>query len=628
MIKKCGTLTNYKNLIFVGLAHLVLGIFSGCAGLETSSNQSMYHESSLNDLNRAPERFSPPLHESELADTKKYPLNPHTQADYYFTRGEAYSLEGESRKAIEAYKTVLLYDPSSATVNLKLAIESIKSGLISESINYCEAAIKLDEKRTDVRLLLAGLYTSIKAYDGAIREYEKVLSLDPGNDEAPLYLGAVYAEKKQYSKALGYFAQLARDEDYANRYLVEYYAGRVYQEMKRGAEAEASFRRSLALKSDFYDAIAALGSLLESQGKKDKVIDLYVKFQRDNGPHSNVASALAQIFLSRQEYDKALEQLLLLEEFGEDAITVKVKIALIYVEQKKYEKAVTKFEETLGLAPESDKVRFYLAALHEEMKDENKALKYFQEIPVESNFYSESVLHAASLLKKQDNLKAARDVLEKALNTKPENPQLFILYAAIMDNLGQYEEGLQRVNQGLERFPNQPNILFYYGTLSDKLGKKEEMVKVMKRILEIDPKHTQAINYLAYTYAEDSVHLSDAESLARKAHQLSPEDPFIMDTLGWVLYKQGRVKEAIPWLESALTHQPNESVIAEHLGDAYILHKLPEKAKEMYRRAMQSESDKDKLRKIEGKLSSIEFKSEEQQHRLPASIFDPIKPPK
>jgi len=622
MMRKYQILNEYKILSKIGTLVFSITLVNGCASTDKLSDNNIYHESSMNDLNKAPERFSPPAHENELSDSSKFPTNPHTKADFYFTMGETYSLEGDSRKAIEAYKTVLVYDANSATVNLKLAVESIKSGLMSEAINYCETAIKLDPKRIDVHLLLAGLYSSIKAYDGAIKEYEKVLSLDPNNDEAPLYLGAVYAEKKQYSKALGYFSKLANDEEYANRYVVEYYSGRVYQEMKKNFEAEAAYKRSLLRKSDFYDAAIALGNFYEAQGKKDLAIELYVKFQRENGPHSGLASALAQIFLNKQEYDKALEQLLILEEFGDDLISVKVKIALIYVEQKKYTQAVVKFQETLNLAPDSDKVRFYLAALHEEMKENDLALKYFQEIPVDSNFYSESMIHAAAILKKQDRLTAAKDVLNKAIEVKPENPQMFILYAAIMDGLGQYEEALTKVNQGLERFPNQPNILFYYGTLNDKLGKKDEMVKVMRKIIDMDPKHTQAINYLAYTYAEEASNLNQAEILARKAHQLSPEDPFIKDTLGWVLYKQGRVKEAIPWLESALSTQPDESVIAEHLGDAYSFHKLPEKAREMYKRAMKSEVDKEKLKKIEEKLTSIDLPSKDQ--RLPSSILEPI----
>lgn len=603
---------------------VLLLVISGCASSGRVDGGATYHEASMNDLNQAPSRFMPPSDESYFQQNAGHPANMQSNADYYFAMGESYSLDGESRKALEAYKTVLLYDPESPTVHLRLAVESVKLGMITEAINYCEAAIKLDEKRVDSHMLLAGLYSSLKAYDGAIKEYERVIALDASNTEATLYLGAVHAERKQYKKAQDYFSKLAKDEDYNNRHLAEYYSGRVYQEMKMLREAESAYRRSLERKSDFYDALLALGGLLELQGKKEQQIALYSKYQKENGPNANIAEALAQVFLAKQDYDHALEQLNMLEELGEDPLSVKVKIALIYVEQKKYPLAVTKLEETLTMAPESDKVRFYLAALFEEMKEVDKALRYFQEVPVESNFFSESVIHSAFILKQKGQLTAAAAVLEKGLDQKPENPQMFSLYAAIMDTQGEFEKAIRRLGQGLERFPEQPQLLFYYGAINDKLGQREVMLKTMKKVIELDPKHTQAINYLAYTYAEDAANLSEAEALARKAHQLAPEDPFIMDTLGWVLYKQGRVKEAIPWLESAQSQQPTESIIADHLGDAYIQYRLPHKAKQMYQKAFELEQDKKRQQLIENKLTAID--AIDSSGRLPASVLSPTSP--
>lgn len=600
---------------------IVLAFTVGCATNGKNSNEGAYHESAMNDLNKAPIRFSPPGSENELINVEASSSNKQSRADYYFTLGETYAQEGNSRKAIEAYRSVLLYDSESPTVYLRLAVESVKVGMASEAIDHCEAALKIDPKRVDAHLLLAGLYSSMKSYESAIKEYERVLAIDANNVEAPLYLGAVYAERKQYKKALDYFSKLAKDEDYNNRYLVEYYSGRVYQEMKLVREAEQAFKRSLDLKPDFYDALIALGAILQLQGKKDQEVSLYLKFQRDNGPNAAIAEALAQTFLGRQDYNRALEQLVLLEELGEDVLSVKVKIALIYVEQKKYKEAVSKLEETLSMAPESDKVRFYLAALFEEIKNPEKALKYFQEVPPESSFFSESAIHAAYLLKQKGNLSAASDVLDKALELKPENPQMFALYAAIMDARGEHEKAMVRLNQGLERFPEQTQLLFYYGTISDKLGKKDVMLKSMRRVIELDPKNTQAINYLAYTFAEDAANLSEAESLARRAHQLAPEDPFIMDTLGWVLYKQGRIKEAITWLESAQSQQPSESIIADHLGDAYVQHRLPQKAKQMYEQAIRFESDEDRRKKIENKITSIDTVVTDP--RFPASVVGP-----
>ena len=144
----------------------------------------------------------------------------------------------------------------------------------------------------------------------------------------------------------------------------------------------------------------------------------------------------------------------------------------------------------------------------------------------------------------------------------------------------------------------------------------------MEKVLGLDENHVQALNYLAYVYADGTRNLEIAEKLVRKALKLQPGDGFIMDTLGWVLFKQDRVAEAVKILERAHKKEGKEAIIAEHLGDAYFRHKLPRKAKEMYERAADLEKNSTTKEKIQSKISSIEQKLQAEKSRstrLPAS---------
>src|SRR5687768_11017608 len=103
----------------------------------------------------------------------------------------------------------------------------------------------------------------------------------------------------------------------------------------------------------------------------------------------------------------------------------------------------------------------------------------------------------------------------------------------------------------------------------------------MQKVLDINPQHYQALNYLAYTWADSGERLKEAEEYAKRALAVKAEDAYVQDTMGWVLFKQGRVEEAIKTLEVAHRIKPDESIIAEHLGDAYYRAEMPEKAKQM-----------------------------------------------
>ncbi|MCB0387184.1 MAG: hypothetical protein KDD43_17525, partial [Bdellovibrionales bacterium] len=144
--------------------------------------------------------------------------------------------------------------------------------------------------------------------------------------------------------------------------------------------------------------------------------------------------------------------------------------------------------------------------------------------------------------------------------------------------------------------------------------------------IELDQNHVQALNFLAYTYAELNQNLEEAEELARKALMLQPKDGYILDTLGWVLYKQDKIKESILTLETAYKLKSTESIIAEHLGDAYYRYDLLEKARQMYLKAVDFEKDKSKVQKIKDKIAVIEntkpFPNDADQRR-PASSDSP-----
>ena len=92
----------------------------------------------------------------------------------------------------------------------------------------------------------------------------------------------------------------------------------------------------------------------------------------------------------------------------------------------------------------------------------------------------------------------------------------------------------------------------------------------MRRVINLNPQHATAINYLAYTWAEMGTNLQEALELARKAVALKPESGYITDTVGWVYYRMGEYGSAVKYLERAATLVVDDPIISEHLGDAYV----------------------------------------------------------
>ena len=553
------------------------------------------------------------------------------QADYHFTLADTYGAEGNTARAIEEYKQVLLYDPKSAVVRLRLAAEFVKQGMVNEAIEQGKVALELDPKLADAHLLLGGLFSAMKMYDEALSSYHQVLKLNPESIEAPLFIGALLAELKRYDESIQYFEKLAKNQKNKSPHLAQFYIGRIMLEQagesaspKVILKVENIFRQAIKSKVNFVDAYLALGQLYETHGQKDQAIGVYRGYQEKNEPDSNIAENLARIYLEDEEMDKAFRQYEIMESADASNLNVKVKIAFILIEQKKYQAAIEKLEDILGRAPYSDKIRFYLGAVYEETKDYANAITQFRLIPVSSSYYVESVVHTSYLYKMKNDYSRAIETVQQGIKNKADQPQLYALYASFLDDQKEYKSAVEMLSQAVDKFPKHAQLNFFLGSMQDRLGKTDAVITTMKKVLEIDNNHIQALNYLAYTYADHNLNLDDAERLARHAIELQPNDGFILDTLGWILFKIGKTSDAIKTLEAAYKMQPTESVIAEHLGDAYYKYQLPEKAKKMYLRASEIESNLDVAKKIRAKIVSIDQQNGEplgrnKVDRMPAS---------
>jgi tetratricopeptide (TPR) repeat protein len=618
----------------VAFSLLLLPFAFGCSTATTKSDGGRYLESSTDMKDHAPSQVRLPAQVEKDGQPIIDPVQVRSQADYHFTLAESYGLEGNTARSIEEYKLTLVYDPDSTQVRIRLAAEYVKQGLVSEAVAQTKAALEIDPKFEDAHLLLGGLYSAQHLYEDALAQYRIVMTQSPENLEAPMFMGALLAEQKKFTEAAGYFEKLAKDTENPNAHTALYYLGRVKLEENRQknlSKAEASFRDSLKLKPGYVDAALALGQLLETSGRKTQAVQFYQGFQEKSGPNADIAEELARFYIEDHDYARAYEQFEIIDANDAKNINIKSKMAFILIEEKKYNEAIVKLEEVLSIDPASDKIRFYLGAVYEELKDYSGAIASFKQITTESSYYKEAVIHTAYLYKLNADYDKAIVVIQAGIKNVEDHAPFYALYASLLDETKRYKQGQEMLVKAVEKFPKNAQLMFFLGNMQDKLGDKTATMNSMRRVLEIDKDHIQAMNFLAYLYAEANDRLDDAEKLVRRALELQPGDGYFMDTLGWVLFKKGMLPDAIKYLEAAYKMQPEESVIAEHLGDAYYQNQLPEKAKRLYMRAAENESNVAQAEKIRAKMYSVDHQVQSVQsaqavggnERKPASAKTP-----
>ena len=139
----------------------------------------------------------------------------------------------------------------------------------------------------------------------------------------------------------------------------------------------------------------------------------------------------------------------------------------------------------------------------------------------------------------------AIDTLRHGIEYKRDEIDLYTLLASIYETRDDYPKAREALNEGLEIDNNNIELIYRLGALLDREGKKEESIAQMKRVLDLDPDHADALNYVGYTYAESGVHLDEALQMIQRALKIKPNNGYYIDSLGWVYFQQGNYDNAL-----------------------------------------------------------------------------------
>lgn len=527
---------------------------------------------------------------------------PEASAEYHFSLAQAYVAEGNPDRAIEEYKLVLAYDPSSALVYARLATEYIKKGSFSIAMEACKEALQRDPNYIDARLMLAGLLSSSRETDSALAEYDRILKKNPGHEEAVIYKSQLLVEEGRADEAvkdLHAFVKKSGDSP-----LGWYYLGKAEQKREKHQEAMKAFQKALDIRPGFSQAALALGYLYESRKQNTQAVEVY-RGLYDQTQDLTAANRLATIYLKEEKYGLAVPYLEAIELTDPEDMNVRVKLGLIQMELKDYPQAITTFKGILLKNPESDRIHYYLGSLYEETKQSELAMKQLRNIKPDSKLFGDAMLHVAYLLKQENRVGEAKALIAESITQSPRIPGFYLFQASLAEEAKNVEVAVGVLEQATKIFPEDEKVRYYLGSLYDRQGHTDRSLEQMEAILRLNPENVDALNYVGYTWTVQGVRLNDAEKLLRRALVLKPNNGYIQDSWGWHLYMRGKTNEAIVQLEKAARLKPNESTILEHLADAYMKSNLREKAAKRYEEAVKFAEDDSARRKLSSKLETV-----------------------
>ena len=328
-------------------------------------------------------------------------------------------------------------------------------------------------------------------------------------------------------------------------------------------EAEMAYRFAADV-SPTLRAGQALGSFLSRQGRIDEAIEVYrgyvardgssllaggVKRLMENGPPAPGYKTLGD-GIGAMLFDFAS---VLQSDLGIELTLVLVQIA-------------TFANDDFPLA------QLLLADLLADRDQFADAERVYNQIADDSDIALARTIRLARKYDEADNTERGIRLLQQAVRDYPAEHAIYGQLGDFYRISERFNEAIRAYNRAIEMLPAVEESswpLFYARGISYERSDRWPLAEAdFKRALELQPEQPFVLNYLGYSWADQGVRLAEAEDMIRRAVNLRPNDGFIVDSLGWVLYRLGRYDEAVGYLERAVALSPNDQVINDHLGDA------------------------------------------------------------
>ena len=208
----------------------------------------------------------------------------------------------------------------------------------------------------------------------------------------------------------------------------------------------------------------------------------------------------------------------------------------------------------------------------------------------------------ASLLARQGKMAQARELIRRVPEQSPGDARAKLLAETeLLRDRKMFVEAEQVLAQANKTFPDDTDLLYEQAMLDEKLDRVDVMEKLLRRVIELKADHQQAYNALGYSLADRKIRLPEARALIQKALELSPGEPSITDSLGWVEYRLGNREEAIRLLRDAYQLRPDPEIGA-HLGEVLWSAGQSDEARRVFREARSRDAQNDVLRETLARL--------------------------
>ena len=425
--------------------------------------------------------------------------------------------------------------------------------------------VELDPKDMDARQIVAAMYIRHGNADAALEHLDYVITHDAGQPGNRLRMVAnLLGHEDDRQTALVVMEKLvAKHGDDSDALLAYALLAIRAEQLDKARDAMNRIVTRTELSSNVAMAYLAV---LQKQGKLPQAIDWLDSVLAANPKQFGLRLIYARLLADANRYEEARLQFRMLATEAPENSDIVFALGLLNLQANRIDEAAKNFTRLLKLDARVDEARFYLGQIAEAQKDPEAALLHYRRVQGGSNYFGAQMRIALVKAIKGDTDESIA-FLDK-LHPEDEEQRFNVARAKgeILTDKNRFDEAMKVYDTALATGKYHSDLLYTRAMLAERMGKIDVLEQDLRTIIAKEPDNSQALNALGYTLADSTKRYDEALALISRALQISPQDFYILDSMGWVLYRLGRLDESVSYLEKARELR-NDPEVAAHLGE-------------------------------------------------------------
>ena len=515
------------------------------------------------------------------------------------------SVERDASSAATFYRSALRTDPKNNELLDRAFISSLADGDIDEAVKLADRILTIDKSNRVARLVVGVRDLKAKKYASAQANINQSIRGPITDLVATLLSGWASYGAGDTKTAVANIDKLTGPEWYP--IFKDLHSGMILDLAGKEKDAGTRFERAHKLDDSMLRVADAYARWLSRNNDEPAATAVYEAFDKKLARHPLVLEGLRET-----KAGKKLAPLVDSAQAG--AAEALYGIGATLTRRGGEDLALVYLQLSLYLVPNHPLALLSLADLYESVKKPAMAIKVYERMPASSPLKRNAQIQLATDLDAADRSDEAIKILKNVTTEDPKDLEAIMALGNIERGRKKFADCVVTYSQGVDALPkiedkageDKANAVYYYyrGICEERSKQWSKAEADMRKALDLQPEQPHVLNYLGYSWIDQGINLDEGMKMIKRAVDQRPDDGYIVDSLGWAYYRIGNYEDAVKNLERAIDLKPEDPTINDHLGDAYWRVGRTLEAKFQWAHARDLKPEPEDLPKIEAKIAN------------------------